>query len=342
MVIRDHASNPFNTVSIGKTHINIYPITASIHRFIKPFANKQFTSSHFDREIRSPHRSIISTGFIDVSQSLKFSSQGSMLLLMWVEQQKRGSRQQAIAVQRHATEVIGLFMKNMKQRLLPLIFYMRWRLVRRMLLMEKEKELKKESVRKRNPIPYAVWLAGKGIGINSISRRQNPTSINITLRIMLIQRMEVMTQKKERGSSAVDCGGREALVVEVTKEFSHRLAPLNMFVKELTDDMQLSKIEVEETQVFLNVLLTTSEYNELPVRHNEENYNEALSAKVPYWVDKNCLDYPHLMSSMSNAVTKSENRRFYQIVYNRIFIRKIKPEFLPFISTSLYPLQTET
>ena len=37
-----------------------------------------------------------------------------------------------------------------------------------MLLMEKELELEKESVRKRNPIPYAVWLAGKGIGINSI------------------------------------------------------------------------------------------------------------------------------------------------------------------------------
>ena len=41
-------------------------------------------------------------------------------------------------------------------------------MVRRMLLMEKELELENKSVRKRNPIPYAVWLAGKGIGINSI------------------------------------------------------------------------------------------------------------------------------------------------------------------------------
>ncbi|KAL4589263.1 hypothetical protein LXL04_002169 [Taraxacum kok-saghyz] len=48
-----------------------------------------------------------------------------------------------------------------------------------MLLMEKEKELEKESVRKRNPIPYAVWLAGKGIGINSrvsCTRRRNTLS----------------------------------------------------------------------------------------------------------------------------------------------------------------------
>ncbi|KAL4569322.1 hypothetical protein LXL04_024958 [Taraxacum kok-saghyz] len=40
----------------------------------------------------------------------------------------------------------------------------------------------------------------------------------------------------------------EALVAKVTKGFSHRLAPLNMFVKELSDSMQLSKIEHEETQ----------------------------------------------------------------------------------------------
>nr|KAJ0196286.1 hypothetical protein LSAT_V11C700370770 [Lactuca sativa] len=42
-------------------------------------------------------------------------------------------------------------------------------LVRRMLLkeFEMELELEKESVRNLNPIPYAVWLAGNGIGINS-------------------------------------------------------------------------------------------------------------------------------------------------------------------------------
>ena len=39
-------------------------------------------------------------------------------------------------------------------------------LVRRMLLKEFELELEKESVRNLNLIPYAVWLAGNGIGIN--------------------------------------------------------------------------------------------------------------------------------------------------------------------------------
>lgn len=41
----------------------------------------------------------------------------------------------------------------------------------------------------------------------------------------------------------------QALAAEVTRTFSHRLAPLNMIVKELTGDMQLSKNELEETQV---------------------------------------------------------------------------------------------
>jgi activating signal cointegrator complex subunit 3 len=41
----------------------------------------------------------------------------------------------------------------------------------------------------------------------------------------------------------------QALAAEVTSAFSHRLSPLNMTVRELTGDMQLSKKELEETQV---------------------------------------------------------------------------------------------
>ncbi|KAE9467177.1 hypothetical protein C3L33_00911, partial [Rhododendron williamsianum] len=43
----------------------------------------------------------------------------------------------------------------------------------------------------------------------------------------------------------------KALAAEVTSTFSHRLSPLNVTVKELTGDMQLSKSELEETQVAL-------------------------------------------------------------------------------------------
>ena len=52
-----------------------------------------------------------------------------------------------------------------------------------MLLMEKELELEKEFVMKMNPIPYIVWLAGNGIGINSkvclVRRKWNWNSCKI-------------------------------------------------------------------------------------------------------------------------------------------------------------------
>ncbi|XP_010258071.1 PREDICTED: DExH-box ATP-dependent RNA helicase DExH14 isoform X2 [Nelumbo nucifera] len=51
-------------------------------------------------------------------------------------------------------------------------------------------------------------------------------------------------------------------------------------------------------EVFLHILSGASEYDELPVRHNEENYNEALSEKVPYLVDKNRLDDPHVKANL--------------------------------------------
>ncbi|XP_059441040.1 DExH-box ATP-dependent RNA helicase DExH14 isoform X3 [Corylus avellana] len=51
-------------------------------------------------------------------------------------------------------------------------------------------------------------------------------------------------------------------------------------------------------EVFLHILSAASEYDELPVRHNEENYNEALSKRVQYAVDKNRLDDPHVKANL--------------------------------------------
>ncbi|KAJ4838086.1 DExH-box ATP-dependent RNA helicase DExH14 [Turnera subulata] len=51
-------------------------------------------------------------------------------------------------------------------------------------------------------------------------------------------------------------------------------------------------------EVFLHILSGASEYDELPVRHNEENYNDALSQKVRYKVDKSRLDDPHVKANL--------------------------------------------
>ncbi|KAJ6433916.1 hypothetical protein OIU84_017594 [Salix udensis] len=51
-------------------------------------------------------------------------------------------------------------------------------------------------------------------------------------------------------------------------------------------------------EMFLHILSGASEDDELPVRHNEENYNEALSGRVRYIVDKNALDDPHVKANL--------------------------------------------
>ncbi|XP_020519141.1 DExH-box ATP-dependent RNA helicase DExH14 [Amborella trichopoda] len=51
-------------------------------------------------------------------------------------------------------------------------------------------------------------------------------------------------------------------------------------------------------EVFLHILSGASEYDELPVRHNEEHYNEDLSEKVPYLIDKYQLDDPHVKANL--------------------------------------------
>ncbi|OWM65237.1 hypothetical protein CDL15_Pgr008827 [Punica granatum] len=51
-------------------------------------------------------------------------------------------------------------------------------------------------------------------------------------------------------------------------------------------------------EVFLLILSGASEYDELPVRHNEDLKNAALAEKVRYNVDKNRLDDPHVKANL--------------------------------------------
>ncbi|KAF3438089.1 hypothetical protein FNV43_RR20845 [Rhamnella rubrinervis] len=65
---------------------------------------------------------------------------------------------------------------------------------------------------------------------------------------------------------------------------------LSMFGSNIGPDTSL--------EVFLHILSAASEYDELPVRHNEENYNEALSKRVRHMVDKDRLDDPHVKANL--------------------------------------------
>lgn len=51
--------------------------------------------------------------------------------------------------------------------------------------------------------------------------------------------------------------------------------------------------ESNDIPSLLSILCNTSEYEDFPVRHNEEKVNAALAAEVPWAVDSRTFDSPH-------------------------------------------------
>ncbi|KAL2340704.1 hypothetical protein Fmac_008644 [Flemingia macrophylla] len=86
----------------------------------------------------------------------------------------------------------------------------------------------------------------------------------------------------------------KALAAEVTSTFSQRLSPLNMIVKELTGDMQLSKNELEETQM----IVTTPEKWDVITRKSSDM---SLSMLVKLLI----IDEVHLLNDDRGPVIEA-------------------------------------
>lgn len=65
----------------------------------------------------------------------------------------------------------------------------------------------------------------------------------------------------------------KALATEMVANFSKKLAPIGITVKELTGDMQLTKKEISETQM----LVTTPEKWDVISRKGAGNFNKSDS-----------------------------------------------------------------
>ncbi|WVZ20273.1 hypothetical protein V8G54_007595, partial [Vigna mungo] len=86
----------------------------------------------------------------------------------------------------------------------------------------------------------------------------------------------------------------KALAAEVTSTFSQRLSPLNMIVRELTGDMQLSKNELEETQM----IVTTPEKWDVITRKSSDM---SLSMLVKLLI----IDEVHLLNDDRGPVIEA-------------------------------------
>ncbi|GAA0146069.1 DNA metabolism protein [Lithospermum erythrorhizon] len=96
---------------------------------------------------------------------------------------------------------------------------------------------------------------------------------------------------EDSGCIKIDENDVEPLMMgKMASQYYLKYTTVSMFGSNIGPDTSL--------EVFLHVLSGASEYDELPVRHNEENYNEKLSEKVPLKVDKNSLDDPHVKTNL--------------------------------------------
>ncbi|KAH9778131.1 hypothetical protein KPL71_007247 [Citrus sinensis] len=86
----------------------------------------------------------------------------------------------------------------------------------------------------------------------------------------------------------------KALAAEVTRTFSSRLSPLNMIVRELTGDMQLSRNELEETQM----IVTTPEKWDVITRKSSDM---SLSMLVKLLI----IDEVHLLNDDRGPVIEA-------------------------------------
>jgi activating signal cointegrator complex subunit 3 len=86
----------------------------------------------------------------------------------------------------------------------------------------------------------------------------------------------------------------KALAAEMTSAFSRRLAPLGVVVKELTGDMQLTKRELEETQM----IVTTPEKWDVITRKSNDM---ALATLVKLLI----IDEVHLLNDDRGPVIET-------------------------------------
>ncbi|KAF5178468.1 Dexh-box atp-dependent rna helicase dexh14 [Thalictrum thalictroides] len=81
-----------------------------------------------------------------------------------------------------------------------------------------------------------------------------------------------------------------SMLASIASQYYLSYRTVSMFGSNIGSDTSL--------EVFLHILSAASEYDELPVRHNEETHNEAISGKLPLPVDKHRLDDPHVKANL--------------------------------------------
>ncbi|KAL6011996.1 hypothetical protein ACLOJK_002466 [Asimina triloba] len=124
----------------------------------------------------------------------------------------------------------------------------------------------------------------------------------------------------------------KALAAEVTSTFSHRLAPLNLTVRELTGDMQLRKNELEETQM----IVTTPEKWDVITRKSSDM---SLSMLVKLLI----IDEVHLLNDDRGPVIEALVARTLRqlMVKTNILLAVTEPDIILLVDKRLKNISTD-
>ncbi len=72
----------------------------------------------------------------------------------------------------------------------------------------------------------------------------------------------------------------QALVAEMVGNFGDRLAPFGLKVRELTGDMNLTKAEIDETQM---IIVTPEKWDIITRKSGDRTYTQKVRAPLPLW-----------------------------------------------------------
>ncbi|KMS97778.1 hypothetical protein BVRB_5g123420 [Beta vulgaris subsp. vulgaris] len=116
----------------------------------------------------------------------------------------------------------------------------------------------------------------------------SPTTLSSYLSRLVQSTLEDL---EDSGCIKMSEDGVESMILgSIASQYYLSYLTVSMFGSNLGPSLSL--------EVLLHILTAASEYDELPVRHNEENYNATLVEQVPYKVDKNRLDDPHVKANL--------------------------------------------
>ncbi|XP_073143681.1 DExH-box ATP-dependent RNA helicase DExH14 [Henckelia pumila] len=145
---------------------------------------------------------------------------------------------------------------------------------------------------KEDAVHYLTWTyLFRRLGVNPAYYGLEDTDSGTLSSYLSRLVLNTFEDLEDSGCIKIDEDKVESMMLgSIASQYYLKYTTVSMFTSNIGADTSL--------EVFLHILAGASEYDELPVRHNEENHNADLSNKVRFMVDQSLLDDPHVKANL--------------------------------------------